>query len=204
MANVSTAVAVFFALSVTGGMAFAQSSCDSAITKAAGKKVACKDGVFSKAQANGVAPDAAKLAKCEVKFDKACQKAKAGDNCVVQEGACAGIEASADTCAASLMQSVSVITTTTTTTTAPICVPPGGNCHPMAGLFLTCCDPQASCFVVSPVEGVCVPSSCTQPSDCPDPTVCQDSTCCFPAGWPCDIALGRCCAGCNSTTGTCN
>jgi len=88
-------------------MAFAQSACDSGVTKAAGKKVACKDGVISKAQKSGGAPDPAKLTKCEAKFDKACQKAKAKGDCVAQQGTCAGVEASADSCAATLAASSS-------------------------------------------------------------------------------------------------
>ena len=44
MRKLSIALAVMFAVGASG-MAFAQSACDSGITKAAGKKVACKDGV---------------------------------------------------------------------------------------------------------------------------------------------------------------
>jgi hypothetical protein len=53
------------ALSLTvGGVAQAQSSCDAAITKAAGKKVDCKLTVIAKAQRTGAAADPVKLAKC--------------------------------------------------------------------------------------------------------------------------------------------
>ena len=85
-----------------GGAAFAQSKCDSVITKAATKKVACKGNVQAKAQKSGTAPDPAKLAKCEDKFNKACTKAQAAGDCSAQTGSCAGIEAAADTCAAGL------------------------------------------------------------------------------------------------------
>jgi hypothetical protein len=88
-------------------MAFAQSKCDSGITKAAGKKVACKDGVFSKAQKKGTAPDIEKLHKCEDKFTKACVKAKGAGDCNVQQGSCANIEATADSCAQDLSSSSS-------------------------------------------------------------------------------------------------
>jgi hypothetical protein len=95
-----------FAVGVSG-MALAQSKCDSTITKAEGKKIACKAGVFSKAQKSGGAPDTAKLAKCEAKFAKACGKGQAAGDCVAQQGSCAGIEAEADACAATTTSSAS-------------------------------------------------------------------------------------------------
>jgi len=106
MRKLSIALAVMFAVGASG-MAFAQSACDSGVTKAAGKKVACKDGVFSKAQKSGGAPDVAKLHKCEDKFTKGCVKAKAKGDCVVQAGSCASIETDADTCATGLASSSS-------------------------------------------------------------------------------------------------
>src|SRR5215204_2589833 len=54
-----------------------QSKCDTTITKAAAKDVACKGGVYAKAQKIGGPADSEKLAKCEAKFDKACQTGKA-------------------------------------------------------------------------------------------------------------------------------
>jgi hypothetical protein len=106
MRKLSIALAVMFAVGASG-MAFAQSACDSGITKAAGKKVACKDGVISKAQKSGGAPDPAKLTKCEDKFTKACTKAQAKADCAVQTGSCASIEADADACALGLSTSSS-------------------------------------------------------------------------------------------------
>ena len=106
MRKLSIALAVMFAVGASG-LAFAQSKCDSTITKAAGKKVACKDGVYSKAQKSGGAPDTAKLMKCEAKFAKACGKAGAAQDCVVQQGTCAGVEAAADACALQLSTSSS-------------------------------------------------------------------------------------------------
>ena len=103
---VSIGAVLAFAVA-TGGMAFAQSKCDSGITKAQGKKCACKASVHAKAQAKGLAPDAAKLAKCEAKFDKACQKAIARADCVVQLGNCAALEAEVDACVAGLTSSAS-------------------------------------------------------------------------------------------------
>jgi hypothetical protein len=102
------AIGAVFAFAVaTGGMAFAQSKCDSGITKAAGKKCACKASVIAKAQGKGTAPDPAKLAKCEAKFDKACQKAVARGDCIVQLGSCAAMEATVDACVATLGSSAS-------------------------------------------------------------------------------------------------
>jgi hypothetical protein len=98
MRKLSVALAVMFAVGVSG-MAFAQSKCDSKLTKAVGKKMACKAGVYSKGQAKGTAPDPAKLQKCEDKFAKACTKAQAAGDCSVQQGSCAALEATADACA---------------------------------------------------------------------------------------------------------
>ena len=108
MRKLSIALAVMFAVGASGMAAFAApSACDSGITKAAGKKVACKDGVFSKAQKSGSLPDLAKLQKCQDKFTKACVKAKAKLDCDVQQGTCASIEADADACATDLSTSMS-------------------------------------------------------------------------------------------------
>jgi len=105
--SIALALAVMFAVGASG-TAFAQASaCDSGITKAAGKKVACKDGVISKAQKSGGVPDPAKLTKCEDKFNKACTKAQGKADCVVQTGSCASIEADADACAVGLSTSSS-------------------------------------------------------------------------------------------------
>jgi hypothetical protein len=82
---------------VAGGQAMAQSKCDGGVTKAKGKKVACKCGVYAKAYQKNLTPDAAKLAKCEAKFDKACTKATGAGDCVVQTKSCAANEGEADT-----------------------------------------------------------------------------------------------------------
>ena len=94
---------------VAGGVALAAgpSKCDSGITKAAGKKVSCKAGVYSKAQAKNTTPDPTKLAKCESKFGAACSKAQGRGDCMVQTGTCAAKEAAADACAAQMAASPS-------------------------------------------------------------------------------------------------
>ena len=94
-------------LAGASGAAFAQSKCDSKITKAAGKKVSCKAGVHAKAQGKGEAPDAEKLAKCEEKFNKACLKGQDQGDCSAQQGSCASIEGDADACVAELISSAS-------------------------------------------------------------------------------------------------
>jgi hypothetical protein len=91
----------------TGGTALAQSKCDSGLTKAAGKKVACKAGVIAKAQGKGTTPDGAKLAKCEAKYLKACNKAVAKADCSGQTQNCAQIEAEVDACVGDLSGSAS-------------------------------------------------------------------------------------------------
>jgi hypothetical protein len=106
MRKLSIALAVLFSVGASG-MAFAQSKCDSKITKAAGKKCSCKAGVFAKAQGKGETPDPAKITKCEEKFDKACLKAQGAGDCVAQQGSCASIEADVDACVATLITSAS-------------------------------------------------------------------------------------------------
>jgi hypothetical protein len=108
MRFVAIGAMVAFAVA-SSGMALAQSKCDSGLTKAAGKKVACKAGVVAKAQGKGTAPDSAKLAKCEAKFTKACTKALAKGDCSAQGGSpsCATIEAEVDSCVADIDSSPS-------------------------------------------------------------------------------------------------
>ena len=103
---VAIAAGILF-LAGASGAAFAQSKCDSGITKAQGKKCACKAGVYAKAQAKALAPDPAKLAKCEAKFDKACLKAQGRGDCQVQLGACPALEAEVDACVATFTSSAS-------------------------------------------------------------------------------------------------
>ncbi len=74
----------------------AASKCDAAISKAAGKKVACKCGVIAKAQAKGVSPDPNKLAACGTKFSAACSKAKSAGGCVAHTHSCTSKENDAD------------------------------------------------------------------------------------------------------------
>jgi hypothetical protein len=104
MRSIVTAMVFVFALAV-GSEALAQSKCDASITKAAGKKVACKTGVHAKAQKKGTAPDQAKLDKCSAKFDQACQKAKSKGGCSAQPQTCAAIESEADDCVDALIGS---------------------------------------------------------------------------------------------------
>ena len=85
-----------------GGVAFAQSKCDSAITKAAGKKAACRAGVIAKGQQKGTAPDQTKLSKCSAKFDKSCSKAKTKGGCTDQAQSCADIETEVDSCVSTI------------------------------------------------------------------------------------------------------
>lgn len=91
----------------TGGTALAQSKCDSGITKAAGKKVACKASVVAKGQAKGTAPDSIKLGKCEAKYTKACNKAQGKGDCSGQTQSCAAVEAEVDSCVTDISSSAS-------------------------------------------------------------------------------------------------
>jgi hypothetical protein len=82
------------------GVANAQSKCDSAISKAIGKKVSCECGAYSKVQKKGGSPD---FSKCTSKFSAACTKAKGGTDCTIfAASTCAGKEAAADTDSANL------------------------------------------------------------------------------------------------------
>jgi hypothetical protein len=102
------AIMAAFALSLAiAGTASAQSKCDAALSKAAGKKVSCKAGVHSSAQKKGTVPDAAKLQKCEEKFAKACAKAQAQGDCNAQTQPCAAVEAEVDACVLTLIASPS-------------------------------------------------------------------------------------------------
>src|SRR4029450_4730897 len=103
---VAIAAGVLF-LAGMSGAAFAQSKCDSKITKAAGKKCSCKAGVFAKAQGKGETPDPEKIAKCEERFNKAWLRGQDPGDCVAQQGTCAGIEADVDACVATLISSAS-------------------------------------------------------------------------------------------------
>jgi len=86
-------VALLLAL---GGVAQAQSSCDAGITKAAGKKVACKTKVVATAQKRGSAADTRKLAGCETKFASSCAKAQSDGDCTAQTQPCDAVELTAD------------------------------------------------------------------------------------------------------------
>ena len=91
-----------------GGTALAQSKCDAGLTKAAGKKVACKAGVIAKGQGKGTTPDATKLSKCEAKYAKACGKALSKGDCSgAQATSCAANEAEVDACVADISSSPS-------------------------------------------------------------------------------------------------
>ena len=108
------AIVIGVALSMfigAGSTAFAAASkCDGGITKAEGKKIACRAGVIAKAQSTGTTPDSAKLQKCTDKFTKACAKAQTKGDCIVQSSSpagCAAAETEADNCAVSASSSPS-------------------------------------------------------------------------------------------------
>src|SRR5438034_4168134 len=102
------------------------SKCDGGVTKAAGKKVSCKCGVYAKSYAKDFTADPAKLQKCTDKFTAKCTKATSAADCSVQTQTCPQIEAAADGDVAALCISDATTTTTpgsTTTTTmgGPCC-----------------------------------------------------------------------------------
>lgn len=81
-------IGLVLGLGLVGAGASAASKCDAGISKAAGKKVACRCAVYAKAQLKGVEPDATKFDKCAAKFAKSCLKAQAAADCNVQGGSC--------------------------------------------------------------------------------------------------------------------
>jgi hypothetical protein len=101
-----TVGALFACSLMAGGVAFAAGSkCDSGVTKAAGRKVACKTSVIAQSQLKGTQPDPAKLKACETKFAAACSKAKAAADCEEQTKLCSETETDADTCVRSIAMS---------------------------------------------------------------------------------------------------
>ena len=96
--------------------AAAGSKCDAGKTKAAGKKVSCKCGVYAKTYANDLPPDPIKLQKCIDKFTAACTRAASAGDCFVQTRTCAQLETDADQDVTALCTPVPTITTSSTTT----------------------------------------------------------------------------------------
>ncbi len=76
--------------------------------------------------AEGAAPDAAKLQKCEEKFEKACLKAQSRGDCQQQTQTCAEIEAEADACVAILTSGPVTTSTSSTSTTSTTLGSPSG------------------------------------------------------------------------------
>jgi hypothetical protein len=89
------AVCAFAVLIGSVGTAGAQNKCAGTKIKAACKKVSCKSGLEAKAASTGVAPDPAKVAKCEASFSKSFAKAESKGGCTTT-GDAAAIEAKVD------------------------------------------------------------------------------------------------------------
>ena len=81
--------------------------CNAAVTKALGKKMACRLAQYAQGQKKGVAPDATKLAARDSKFAAACTKANSKGVCEAGHADCAGKESAADTDSAALAGSPS-------------------------------------------------------------------------------------------------
>jgi hypothetical protein len=105
--GVAMAVGVVAMLAV-GQNAFAAgfgNSCNAAVTKALGKKMACELGLYAQAQKKGSPVSASKLASCGTKFDAACMKANSKGGCDPAHANCPAKEAAADSDAAALSPS---------------------------------------------------------------------------------------------------
>jgi hypothetical protein len=94
------------------------SRCDSAVTRAVGKKVGCKLRVHAAAQEVGGPVNPAKLTKCEGNFTAACGKAQSKGDCQAQTSSCAALEATADAAIDVLSGATTSTTTIPTTTTS--------------------------------------------------------------------------------------
>src|SRR5262245_29503665 len=77
----SLALGVIALVSLMAGSAMAQSKCQGAKLRAAGKKAGCLLGVQSKAVAKNLAPAPTKIAACESKYSAAFAKAETGTTC---------------------------------------------------------------------------------------------------------------------------
>ena len=101
LAVVVGVAALFTAAGV--GTAMAQgNACDGALSKVAGKKVACILGAIAKGQAKGTGTSTAKVAKCKAKFAAKCSTT----GCVSpRHTSCAAVESQADTDADNLSPS---------------------------------------------------------------------------------------------------
>ncbi len=125
-ANIETNVENHVANLCNPGAPTQASKCDAGITKSAGKKVACKCGVYAKSYAKNLPADSAKLQKCTDKFTAKCTKATSAADCSVQTQTCAQIETAADGDVADLC--IFAPGTTTTTTSASTTTTMGGPC----------------------------------------------------------------------------
>ena len=107
---VAAAVGLVAMLAVTGvgQNAFAQgigNSCNARVTKAVGKKMACRLGLYAQGQKKSAPANTTKLAACDTKFMNACAKAQTKGSCDPAHADCAGKETAADNDAAALSPS---------------------------------------------------------------------------------------------------
>jgi len=108
--KVTLAACLVVMVAAVGGNAFAQgfgNTCNAAVTKALGKKMACRLATYAQGQKKGVAPDSTKLATCDSKFSAACSKANSKGGCDAGHADCAGKESQADADSAALAASPS-------------------------------------------------------------------------------------------------
>lgn len=148
----------------------AASTCDSAVTKAVGKEIACLTEAIAKGEDKGVATDAAKITKCRENFLSACTNGKEAADCRHQSGTCADIDAAVDAAVAELTR-VSCGANGSCTVTCP-------------GTDINRClnagCPSNRC-VGAPQGDVCLEDnatgSCTTSADCPEGRACNGETC---------------------------
>jgi hypothetical protein len=164
----------------------AESKCDSAKAKEAGKKYFCILKVHSKAAKKNEAPDAGKLAKCVTKFGDKCAKAESKGDCS-SPGNCAALEALVDGCVSDTQDEVgggggacTCAASSTYTYTSGI---GAGTCGSMTN-FRCSNDANAACAG----DGDCDFGLCLDP-----PGICGDnfSLSCSGAGTPCTGTCGQ-------------
>ena len=155
--------------------------CQGAKVKAAGAKVYAKAKCYQKAFLKGLPVDTTCLLKAEQKFGAAVNKADEGGPC---PGVASDLEASVDSCVATLVDGVQTTTTTTTTTSSTT------TSTLVAGSLCAPCTANTDCLNFGSSPGFSPCHSFVQGQRCTRQCV-IDADCGSPSG-ACDTTQGVC------------